>query len=220
MHRIVTVLEALGLLACAVLLWQAFQAVALQAGWSAGLWCAMALPIGYYCADLLSGLIHWICDSFGDAHTPLWGPMLVAPFRRHHQAPGDITRISLTENLGSSAIAGALVLCLWAPQALPAPSGVEMLERFTGLWCIGFAVLSNRFHRWAHLPTARRPRWMRRLQHWRILLPPQEHALHHRKPHRGNYCILSGWANPLCNRVPWAFVEAGLACVGIRTNFD
>jgi len=220
MQRIVTLLEALGLLACLALLLHAFYAVGLQAGTPVLLWCALALPLGYYCADLLSGLIHWVCDSFGDAHTPLWGPLLVGPFRRHHQTPADITQISLTENLGASAIAGAAVIWLWAPQALGLSSAAELLGRYTGLWCIAFAVLSNRFHRWAHLPLARRPRWMYLLQQWRILLRPQDHALHHRKPHRVNYCILSGWANPLCNRVPWARVEGWLARVGIPTNFD
>lgn len=220
MYRIVTVLEASGMLLCLALLVRGFVTVAGGAGWCGVLFCAMALPLGYYAADLLSGLIHWVCDSFGDSQTPLWGPLLVAPFRRHHRSPGDITRISMTENLGSSAIAGTLVLWLWAPQAGSAPGWLDLLARNAGLWCIAFAVLSNRFHRWAHLPSVRRPRWIRVLQQWHIILPPQEHALHHRKPHRGNYCILSGWANPLCNRVPWQRVEAGLSSFGIRTNFD
>lgn len=208
------------MMACLALLGQAFWALAPSSATTGLLCCAVALPIGYYAADLLSGVIHWVCDSFGNAQTPLWGPMLVAPFRRHHRAPGDITHISLTENLGSSAIAGALVLWLWAPQAGSAMAVPGLVGRYSGLWCIAFAVLSNRFHRWAHLPSARRPRWMQRLQDWRLILRPAEHALHHRKPHRGNYCILSGWANPLCNRVPWERLEAALSHLGIRTNFD
>ncbi|NVO05735.1 MAG: hypothetical protein HXX19_07260 [Rhodoferax sp.] len=220
MNRIVTALEALGMLVCLALLSQALHTLGAGAGWVGLGWCALALPLGYYGADLLSGLIHWVCDSFGDSHTPLWGPLLVAPFRRHHRAPGDITQIGLAENLGSSALAGALVLWLWSPQPVPASDGLALLARYAALWCIGFAVLSNRLHRWAHLPLARRPLWMRRLQAWRIVLNPQDHALHHRKPHRCNYCILSGWANPLCNRVPWQRLERGLAHLGIRTNVD
>ncbi len=40
-----------------------------------------ALFLAHYLADLLSGLIHWVCDSFGCASTPFWGPALIGPFR-------------------------------------------------------------------------------------------------------------------------------------------
>ena len=220
MTRAIRLLEGLGIIAFVALLGAAFRAVApRELGWA--LACgAMALPVGYFAADFLSGLIHWACDSFGDSNTPLWGPLLVAPFRRHHRTPTEITRISLLENLGASALAGVAVLLLWSPHTSPAAMPVGVLGRYVGLWCITFAVLSNLFHRWAHMPKARRPGWMLRLQSWRLILDPHAHALHHRKPHRTHYCILSGWANPLSNRVPWARLESGLARLGIRTNFD
>lgn len=210
----------MGILSFVALLLRSFQSIATFSDAMSMLCCALALPLGYYMADFLSGLIHWVCDSFGDSNTPLWGPMLVAPFRRHHKAPADITHISLTENLGASALVGSFVLWWWSPRVVHGSSGWTVLLYAAGLWCIAFAVVSNRFHRWAHLPLARRPYWMQCLQRWRIVLKPQDHAIHHRKPHRNNYCILSGWANPLCNRVPWQLVESWLARVGIRTNFD
>ncbi|MDT8998631.1 fatty acid desaturase CarF family protein [Paucibacter sp. APW11] len=226
----VCVLEALGLLL--------FAAMVLDAGWhllvqarpvaqgrSQDAWLALlallTLPAAYYLADLLSGLIHWVCDSFGNEHTPLWGPALVGPFRRHHRDPLQITRISLLENLGASALAGDLVLWLWSPWAAQAASSVPGLAwRLTMLWLIVFAVLSNLFHRWSHLPLARRPGWMLWAQRHHLLLNSQIHGRHHRPPHRLNYCILSGWANPLSNRIPWAGIEAVLARLGIRTCFD
>jgi plasmanylethanolamine desaturase len=212
-------LEALGI--------AAFVAMVGEAAWrlaSAGTGLCLgllALPLAYYLADLLSGVIHWICDSFGSAATPVWGPMLVGPFRRHHRAPLDITQISLLENLGASAIAGALVLWLWSPVTAQgwAQSWGQGL-RWLGLELLVFAVLSNLFHRWAHLPRAQRPAWLRRAQAWHLLLDSDAHLRHHRPPHRLNYCILSGWANPLSNRIPWPRIEAALARVGIKTCFD
>ena len=212
--------ESAGIIVFGALLLSALQVIGQGAGWQGWAWAALALPVGYFCADFLTGVIHWMCDSFGNAQTPLWGPLLVAPFRRHHAAPGDITRISLAENLGASAIAGAAVLWLWSPQALRPDDTLQRFAALVGLWVIAFAVLSNLFHRWAHLPLAAKPRWMRRLQQWRVLLPAHDHALHHRKPHRVNYCILSGWANPLSNRVPWQRLEGWLARLGLPTNFD
>lgn len=218
---LVCTLEAGGLLGFAAMVLETCQRLlmpssGLTQGASALLLLA-SLPLGYYLADLLSGLIHWVCDSFGNEHTPLWGPLLVGPFRRHHRDPLQITRISLLENLGASALAGLAVLWLWSPSAaadLPA-----RLWQWTTLAMIVFAVLSNLFHRWSHLPVACRPAWMRWAQRHRLLLCSREHAQHHRRPHRVNYCILSGWANPLSNRLPWARIEAGLARLGIKTCF-
>lgn len=195
-----------------------FMATSGLAGGPSELLLLASLPLGYYLADLLSGLIHWVCDSFGNEHTPLWGPMLVGPFRRHHRDPLQITRISLLENLGASALAGLLVLALWSPEAAHTLPGQAL--QWTLLSMIVFAVLSNLFHRWSHLPLARRPVWMRWVQRRGLLLDSREHAQHHRRPHRVNYCILCGWANPLSNRLPWARIEALLARLGVRTCFD
>lgn len=195
-----------------------FMATSGLGGGASELLLLASLPLGYYLADLLSGLIHWVCDSFGNEHTPLWGPMLVGPFRRHHRDPLQITRISLLENLGASALAGLLVLALWSPEAAHSLPGQAL--QWTLLSMIVFAVLSNLFHRWSHLPLARRHGWMLWAQRHHLLLNSQIHGLHHRPPRRRNYCILSGWANPLSNRIPWAGIEALLARIGIKTCFD
>lgn len=183
----------------------------------------LALPVSYYLADLLTGLIHWVCDSFGSAATPLWGPLLVGPFRRHHADPLQITRITLLENLGSSAIAGTAAL--WGahpplPDKAAPPSMLAAYLWQVWLGLVLFAVLSNLFHRWAHIPKRLRPAWIDRLQRLGLILDAREHRLHHQRPYRRNYCILSGWANGLTNAVPWHRIEGLLARCGIHTNFD
>lgn len=199
---------------------------ALLATQSAIVWCVaiLVMPVAYYLADLLTGVIHWICDSFGDEHTPVWGPLLVGPFRRHHRDPLEITRISLLENLGASAIAGALVLWLGSSSTLgqaPQDRSIGAVAwGLLGIWTVVFAVISNLFHRWSHMPLRNKPAWMRLLQDYGLSLRPEAHMQHHKRPHRVNYCILNGWANPLSNRVPWTRLEAMLARIGIPTNFD
>jgi ubiquitin-conjugating enzyme E2 variant len=141
--------------------------------------------------------------------------MLVGPFRRHHRDPLAITRISVVENLGASAIAGPVALALARPSW-----GDHAFGWHLWVWFLAFAVVSNLFHRWAHWPRARKPRWMAALQRYRLLLPAREHLRHHRAPHRVNYCILSGWANALTNRVAWHRLEALLLRVGVGTHFD
>jgi len=214
-------LEGLGLaLFAAMVLEAGHRLLAPAPAWGLAL-LVLSLPMAYYLADLLTGLIHWVCDSFGSEHTPLWGPMLVGPFRRHHRDPLQITRISLLENLGASALAGDGVLWLWSPWSADLDATVPGLAgRLLALWVIVFAVLSNLLHRWSHLPVSRRPAWMRWAQRHHLLLNSQSHGRHHRRPRRVNYCILSGWANPLANRIPWAGIEALLARIGVKTCFD
>lgn len=220
-------LEALGLMVFVAMVMDRLHALLpVLSGMPVVVWCAAILVIvlAYYLADLLSGVIHWVCDSFGNEHTPLWGPMLVGPFRRHHRDPLEITRISLVENLGASAIAGVLALWLTRPpaweQAPSANSWTVIVHQMLVLWTIVFAVLSNLFHRWSHVPRRDKPRWMRLLQDHGLLLSTDAHMRHHKRPHRTNYCILNGWANPVSNRIPWAGLEALLARVGISTDFD
>jgi ubiquitin-conjugating enzyme E2 variant len=178
-------------------------------------WTFLALPLAYYLADLFTGFVHWVCDSFGCESTPVWGPMLVGPFRRHHRDPLEITRISLVENLGASAIAGSLALFAVRPHP-----GSQSFLWHLWLWFLIFSFLSNLFHRWSHWPRMKKPHWLLLLQRFRLVLPSEEHLQHHRPPFRVNYCILSGWANPLTNRIPWARLEAMLMRLGIPTNFD
>ena len=212
--------ESAGIVLFCAAMVHAFYTIGQHAPVQAVMLSCLSLPLACFCADFLTGIIHWVCDSFGDSDTPLWGPMLVAPFRRHHRDPLEITRISLAENLGASAIAGLLALWLFFPvQPSHFEAGALLILHFW-LWLIVFAVISNLFHRWSHMPAARKPRWMQILQKWRLLLNTNEHLVHHRKPFRVNYCILNGWANSLSNRVPWQRVESVLAKVGIPTNFD
>ncbi|RYZ87926.1 MAG: hypothetical protein EOP04_10520 [Proteobacteria bacterium] len=177
----------------------------------------LGIFIGIFAADLMTGLIHWVCDSIGSSSTPLWGPALVKPFRDHHREPSKITQISLAENLGASSVAGCVVMALTWP-ILMGKYGV-FLATFMSVF-LAFTVWSNLFHRWSHIPLASRPKWMRYLQRVKIILDPSDHLIHHRKPHRVNYCILNGWANSITNRVPWSKLELFVQKLGIRVNFD
>lgn len=183
---------------------------------------ALALPAGFFLGDLFSGLVHWVCDTFGSSTTPLLGPALIHPFRHHHEQPGRITRISLVENLGASAIVGWLFLLLWVALSDPrqAAGFADRLQQWVGFLFIIFSVLSNLLHRWAHIPDRSRPGWIRLLQRWHLVIPTEQHMLHHRPPWRTNYCIMCGWGNAVTNRIPWDAVESLLAEVGIRTHND
>ena len=181
-----------------------------------------ALFLAHYLADLLSGLIHWVCDSFGCASTPFWGPALIGPFRRHHDDPSDITKITLAENLGSSAMAGLAALLLVSYE-LMSQDPYSQLQTFGMLLYILFvqlAVLSNLFHRWAHLREKDKDKAIHFLQNLNLVIRTENHWRHHKQNFRVNYCISNGWANQVTNRISWVQIENFVAKFGVKTNFQ
>ena len=138
----------------------------------------LAALCGWLIADLLSGLAHWALDRFGDAQTPVIGPILIRPFREHHKDATAITRHDFVETNGASAL-GASALFLF---------GNEVLF-FTALGVLA----ANQCHKWAHQRSV--PALVRVAQRLRLILPLEAHRRHHAAPHDRHYCTASGWMN-------------------------
>jgi ubiquitin-conjugating enzyme E2 variant len=157
-----------------------------------------AIIAGYLLADFLAGSVHWIADRFFDPATPLLGPMLIAPFRDHHEDALGITRHDFFEVSGNNALL-TIPLVIWLA-ARPTPVGA--LPHF--LVVLGASLTlalfaTNQFHSWAHSPSP--PRFVRQLHAWGLILTPKRHARHHRGLHDCAYCVTSGWLNPLLDRM-------------------
>ena len=169
---------------------------------------AVVLAAGYLLADLLTGFVHWFCDTFFDETTPIIGPGLIAPFREHHRDPLLMTRHGFLELTGSSfrGLAPLLALLVWGGAALPASVNAFALAVSAG------AVATNLLHRWAHDPAA--PAVARGLQRIGLVLTPERHARHHAPPYAAAYCVTTGWMNPLCERLKiWSRAEAVLVAL-------
>lgn len=168
------------------------DAAALPAAWPAA--AALAALAGLLTADLLSGVVHWLGDTFFEPETPLVGAWLIAPFREHHRDPTAITRHGVLEVGGSSALAVAPLIALtgWlAGRGGSAACTVAVFALALGL----AAVATNPIHRWAH--AAQPPRFVAWLQRRGLILSPAHHARHHAGGHRRAYCVTTGWLNPL-----------------------
>lgn len=157
--------------------------------------------IGYVLADVVSGIVHWFCDTFFHDDTPLIGPAFIHPFREHHLDPLSITRHGFFEVNGNNCLAllplVAAVLLLGEPR-----QGEAVPALFVQVTALAFAMATfatNQFHKWAH---QQRPvaavRW---LQATGLILSPVHHGLHHAAPYRQAYCITAGWLDPLLDRL-------------------
>lgn len=159
----------------------------------------VAMPlVAIVAADLVSGLVHWACDRGLDPTWPVIGPLVVAPFREHHERPEAMTRHGHLELCGNNALAlQPLHLAAWRPLAAGPDAAAFALDLFLLVFAAAIA-LTNHVHRWAH--AGRVPPAVRALQRAGLLLRPGAHATHHRPPYDRAFCVTTGWLNPLLDR--------------------
>lgn len=191
--------DAGSVLALLVLLAMLTREVAIGAAMDGSPWTlGPAVVLGYLAADLVSGIVHFMADSFGSIHAPIVGPTFLRRFREHHVAPEVITTLDFFEVNGANSLVslGFAAALLWLPIAA---GGAALTVGCFGLAFLLGIFLTNQFHRWAHLPA--RPRWLRWLHRSGLVLTPEHHAGHHSAPFRARYCITSGMLNPLLDRI-------------------
>jgi hypothetical protein len=160
----------------------------------------LGASLGYVAADVVSGVVHWFCDTFFHEDTPVIGRAFIHPFREHHADPLAITRHGFLEVNGNNCLAMLpLLLGVWIVGAPRAGEAVPAL--FWQAMALGFALATfatNQFHKWAHQERPRRVvRW---LQGTGLVLSPEHHRRHHCAPYRQAFCITAGWLDPLLDR--------------------
>ena len=167
-------------------------------------WMATMGPAAMVCAallaDLVSGVVHWGCDTWGSVETPLLGKAFIRQFREHHVDPEEINRHDVVEANGTN---GALALLpLAVAWLLPFdPARPTPFAWGTQLGAAAFALLvtfTSQAHQWAHAP--RVPALVAWCQQRGILLSRAHHAVHHESPHLHNYCITGGWMDGFIER--------------------
>ncbi len=198
-HRVLEILSIAGLaVAVGMLLYEVYWGLKFFEGAS---WWLLpsSVVLAYLCADFVSGFVHFLGDTFGNEETPILGKGFISPFRVHHVDPRGLTHHDFVETNGNNCIVCIpTVLFVW--YAFPARSELwaTWLVAFTAWFMIGI-FMTNQFHKWAHLEEP--PAWIRFLQDWRLILPPEWHDVHHTPPFDRYYCITTGWLNPVLNSV-------------------
>jgi ubiquitin-conjugating enzyme E2 variant len=142
-------------------------------------------------ADLVSGIVHWIADTWGHESWPVVGPRVLRPFRVHHVNPDDMLGRGFLDLNGDVALITLPILAA----ACVTPTGTTAGQAgavFLTAWA-AWALPTNQVHKWAHM--ARPPRVVRWLQRHRVILPAAAHRVHHASPYATHYCITTGWNN-------------------------
>jgi hypothetical protein len=159
-----------------------------------------SFPVSWIAADFITGIVHWLCDTYGSIETPILGPGFIRNFRSHHRYPKDLTISPFVYTIGYVALLSLLTL----PVAIillvnyPASFSISFLS-FTYAFITLWTVLTNQFHKWAH--SDKPYGWVSYLQKNNIILKPSHHQLHHTVPFNSNYCITHGWTNPFLEKI-------------------
>lgn len=154
-------------------------------------------------ADLISGLVHWGCDTWGSLDTPLLGRVFIRQFREHHTDPEEINRHDFVETNGTNALLALLPLAV--TRALPFdpahPSALAWAFQVGGMGVAFFVTFTSQAHKWAH--AERVPAWVAWMQRHGLVLSKKHHDVHHVAPHLHHYSITGGWVDRWLER--WNF---------------
>jgi len=154
--------------------------------------CSSAIAMGL--ADFLSGVVHWLSDTWGTLDTPFVGQTFIRSFREHHLEPFAITHHDFIETNGDNCM--LTIPFLTMTSFIPIrPNNVYdlFLVSFITLLCF-WVMITNQIHKWSH--TRKPSRFVAILQELNIILSRQDHNKHHQIPFDRNYCITNGWLNP------------------------
>ena len=153
-------------------------------------------------ADFLSGLVHWVEDTFWTEDSPLVGGWIVRPNTLHHRDGLAFTRYTWLQSSWDLAVAGLLILAIaWFRDSL---SWYVALFAFVG-------ANANQVHKWSHMAQRDVPRWVKALQKLHLLQSPAHHAVHHRGNRNTHYCVVTDLVNPVLDGARfWRALEAVL----------
>ena len=157
-------------------------------------WVVASLVLGYATADLLSGIVHWISDTYGSRDAPIYGRLYAIPFRDHHIDPTSLCKENFVESHGINALSAStmLVMAYYLQDFETATTMTMFLAGFALAASIG-VLIAGQSHKWAH--QAEVPWLVERCQSYGLLAHPHAHALHHSGQHDDHFCIASGWWN-------------------------
>jgi hypothetical protein len=156
---------------------------------------ALSVLVGYFMADLASGLVHWGLDTWFSEE--ILG-RAVAIAREHHTHPQNILGYGFLEHAALGSTASALFI---GPTSLLTAS--VSVNTFTYSLMVIWTMIATcmlfgtSFHNLGHRKSDSAV--ILALQRAKLVNSPEHHWVHHRNQ-QIRYCAVNGWANCVCDR--------------------
>jgi plasmanylethanolamine desaturase len=142
--------------------------------------------------DFITGVVHWLEDSYWSPETPILGKWLIVPNLAHHKNGQDFLKKSWLESSWDLLILGIMTITM--------AYFMKCLTWEVWLFVI-ISMNANQIHKWAHITRyENKPKIVGLLQKLYILQRTDHHGQHHRKPNNTHYCTLTNVLNPILDR--------------------
>lgn len=144
-------------------------------------------------ADFVTGLVHWLEDSYWSPKTPILGKWIVEPNLAHHQNGQAFLQKSWLESSWDLLIVGMITILL-----------AYLMNCLTWeVWLfVIISVNANQIHKWAHITRDKnKPKLVSLFQKLYILQRTTHHGQHHRKPNNSHYCTVTNALNPILDKI-------------------
>lgn len=164
-----------------------------------GIWVVFQVFLLWITADLITGIIHWWEDTYGNPNWPIIGKYVVEPNLIHHKQPTKMLEGSYWNRINTSFFAVALIgsIFWWIG-----------LRSWQMIICLLFCTQGNEIHAMSHRPDKANSKIVLFLQKTGMLQSKKAHRWHHKAPYETNYCVMSDFINPILNRIEfWRKLE-------------
>lgn len=144
-----------------------------------------------WAADFVTGLAHWLEDTYCLENYPLIGSFICEPNIEHHVDPQLMVREGtfFSRNLLQWTLCGGLYTLLWLV-------GMGGIFTFTILLMASFG---NEIHRWNHM--SKTSGFVTFMKDTGLIQIQKQHSLHHKQPHNQYYCVMTSLLNAVLERV-------------------
>ncbi len=150
------------------------------------------LLLTFFLADLVSGLVHWWEDSFGEPDSPIIGKWIVQPNIQHHVAPAEFLKKNWWQSSWDLFLAG-VIICV-----------VAYYTGHFGWEVVLFSVLSanaNQLHKYGHMAEHKVPWFVRIFIKAKVFQDARHHGRHHSGQKNTAYCVITPYLNPVLDKI-------------------